>query len=242
MREAAKALTKDGVAGFCMGPDWARFAPSSFNHGANFTNEDYTESMLDDPANVQAAQFWADMRFQDQSLFAPSDIGASWCGEAIGKKLAAMTWEGGWMISFLGKDYADVDYKIVPLPAGPQGVSDVLFTNGIGVNAKSQFPRAAAALAIYMSSRENQEAILQTGFALPVIADLLDHEWFNDHPNEAALAEMGKVGKLAYWGPYTGKVQTAVTQSLERVWLQEQEVEPSLQKGSEEVGTALGGG
>ena len=43
-----------------------------------------------------------------------------WGGEAFGKQLAAMTIEGNWIAGGM-KDYPDVKYKVVELPAGPAG-------------------------------------------------------------------------------------------------------------------------
>ena len=36
----------------------------------------------------------------------------------------------------------------IQIPAGPVTRADVIFTNGIGVNAATEFPNAAAALAM----------------------------------------------------------------------------------------------
>ena len=239
LKNAAKQLTKGRVYGFCMAPDWARFAPSLFQLGGDFTDANFTKATFNSPEAVQAAQYWADMKLKDKSLASPSDVGSGWCGEAIAKQQVAMTWEGGWMIPFLAKDFKDVKYKILPLPKGAKGVSDILFTNGIGVNAATKFPKASAALALYLGSRENQEAILQTGFALPSTKASLDHPWFKDHPNEAALAQMGKVGKLAYWGPNGAKVQDAVSKSLEKVWLGQSEPKAALDSGVDQANKDL---
>ena len=51
----------------------------------------------------------------------PSDVGACWCGEAIGKKLVAMTYEGGWMVNFMKQTYPTCSGQAVPLPTGPKG-------------------------------------------------------------------------------------------------------------------------
>jgi hypothetical protein len=55
------------------------------------------------------------------------------------------------------------------------GKADVIFTNGIGVNANSQYPRAAAAFAVFVTSRLNQAAIVATGFA------------YSTHPDQISL-------------------------------------------------------
>ena len=231
MRTAAMKLTKTGVAGYCQTSDSARWAPVLFAYGGDFTTPDWTKATFNTPEAVQSLQLLADMKFKDKSLVQPSDIGAGWCGEALGKKLTAMTFEGSWVIPFLAQTYPDVKYKIVTLPKGPQGLADVLFTVGIGVAATTKYPNASAALAMYLTGSENQEAILQTGFALPTVKALLDHPWFNDHPDVAAVVEMGKIAKLGYWGPKTGTVYNVVSAAVERVWLGQMDVQESLDKG-----------
>ncbi len=62
---------------------------------------------------------------KDKSLVNPSDVGASWCGEALGKQLVAMTLEGGWMVNFMNQSYPKVTYKAVEIPKGPKTRADV---------------------------------------------------------------------------------------------------------------------
>ena len=153
----------------------------------------------------EAATFVADLH-ESGALKTASDVGAGWCGEAVGKKLAGMTYEGGWMVNFMRQNYADVEWKAVPLPTGPAGKADVIFTNGIGVNAATKYPRAAAAFAIFLTGRENQGEIVQTGFAYSTHPDQLD---LVVDPNDAAIAQGGtfELTRVAYWGPNTGKVE-----------------------------------
>jgi len=154
--------------------------------------------------------------------------------------LTGMTYEGGWMVNFMRQDYADVEWKAVPLPSGPQGKADVIFTNGIGVNAATKFPRAAAAFAIFVTGRINQGEIVKTGFAYSTHPDQLDDVV---DPNDAAIAQGGTfdLTRVAYWGPNTGKVNDAVSKALERIYLGDQTVDESFAQAQEEVQAALEG-
>ena len=238
MRAAAQAIAEAGnYGGFCMGADWARFAPFVFSNGGSFTNEDFTQATLDTPEVKEMATFVADM-FDEGSLVRPADVGASWCGEAIGKELVAMTTEGGWMVNFMNLTYPDVNWNTVLIPQGPVTRADVMFTNGIGVNAATQFPNAAAALAIYITGADNQAEIVQTGFAYsthPEHADLIQN------PIDQAIAEGGLLEdtRVAYWGPNTGRVNTAVSQALERIFLGDQDVDTAFAQAQEEAQLAL---
>ena len=238
MRTAAQAIADTGqYGGFCMGADWARFAPFVFSNGGAFATDDFTTATLDTPEVKEMANFVAEMK-QEGSLVTPADVGAGWCGEAIGLQLVGMTTEGGWMVNFMRQNYPDVEWRAVQIPAGPATRADVIFTNGIGVNAATEYPNAAAALAIYLTSAENQAEIVETGFAYsthPEQADLIQD------PNDLAISSGGLLDdtRVAFWGPNTGAVNTAVSQALERVFLGDQDVDTAFAQAQEEAQTAL---
>ncbi|MCC6188767.1 MAG: sugar ABC transporter substrate-binding protein [Anaerolineales bacterium] len=238
LKAAAQAVADTGqYAGFCQNADWARFAPFAFGNGGAYATDDYTTAMLDTPEIKQAATFILDMK-ESGALSTAADVGAGWCGEAIGKKLVGMTYEGGWMVNFMRQDYADVEWKAVSLPTGPKGKADVIFTNGIGVNAATKYPRASAALAMFITGAENQREIVSTGFAYSTQKDQID---LVVDPNDAAIAQGGTfpLTRVAYWGPNTGAVNTAVSQALERIYLGDQTVDESFAQAQEEAQAAL---
>lgn len=240
LRTAAKAISDAGTyKGFCMGADWARFAPFVFSNGGSFASEDNTTATLDTPEVKEMATLVSDM-YTEGSLVKPADVGASWCGEAIGKKLVAMTTEGGWMVNFMKQNYPDVEWKAVQIPNGPKTRADIIFTNGIGVNAATQYPNAAAAFAIYLTGEENQGEIVKTGFAYsthPSQADLVQD------PNDLAISSGGLLPdtRVAFWGPNTGKVNDAVSQALDRIFLGDQSVDEAFAQAQEEAQAALSG-
>jgi multiple sugar transport system substrate-binding protein len=241
MRAAALTIAENtDYAGYCQGADWARFAPMVFSNGGAYASDDLTEATLDTPEVREMAQFTLDM-FQEGSLVRPADIAASWCGEAIGAQLAGMTLEGGWMVNFMRQDYPDVNWDAVLLPAGPVTRADVIFTNAIGVNADTEYPAASAALAIFITSAENQAEIVQTGFAYsthPDQADLIQNE------QDRAIAEGGLLedSRVAYWGPNTARINDAVSRALERIYLGDQMVDEAFAQADEEAQEALDSG
>jgi multiple sugar transport system substrate-binding protein len=238
LRAAAQAISENtDFAGYCQGADWARFAPWAFSNGGSFASDDYTAASLDTPEVKEMAQMQLEM-FEEGSLVRPADVGAGWCGEAIGKKLAAMTLEGGWMVNFMRTDYPDIEWKAAIIPQGPANRADIIFTNAIGVNAFTEFPRAASAFTIFLTGEENQGEIVNTGFAYsthPTQADLVQDE------NDKAISEGGLLdaSRVAYWGPNTGRVNDAVSQALERVYLGDQSVDEAFAQAQEEAQAAL---
>jgi multiple sugar transport system substrate-binding protein len=238
LKVAAEAIRDNtDKGGFCQNADWARFAPWAFGNGGAYANEDFSGALANSDAVKDAATFVTEM-YADGSIVSAADVGAGWCGEAIGKSLVGMTYEGGWMVNYMRNDYPDVDWRAMELPTGPVGKADVIFTNGIGVNANSAYPQASAALAIFLTGEANQGEIVKTGFAYSThpsqIGDVVD-------PNDAAIAAGGlfDLTRVAYWGPNTGKVNDEISKALERVYLGEQTVEEAFEQANQEIESIL---
>lgn len=239
LQAAAVAIAENtDYAGFCQNADWARFAAWAFQAGGRYFSDDLSEALFNSPEVVAAAQFLMDM-YQEGSHVTSADIGAGWCGEAIGKELVGLTYEGGWMVAYLEGDFPDVVWKAVQLPSGPAGEGNIVFTNGIGVSATTQYPRAAAALAIYLTSSENQLAIQSTGFAFGTHPSDLEDPWFDDHPKEAAIARGALVGSVDDFGPAAGSLRDIITQALNRIYLGEQTIQEALDQGVQEANQAI---
>jgi multiple sugar transport system substrate-binding protein len=240
MRKAAKTIADKGkYGGFCMAADWARFAPFVLSNGGDFASSDNKTATLDTPEVTTMATLVSDMQ-KEKSLVQPSDVGASWCGEAIGKKLVAMTTEGGWMVNFMKQTYPDVQWKAVLIPQGPKTRADIIFTNGLGVNASTKYPMASAALDFYITGSANQAEIVKTGFAYSTHPDQIN---LVVDPNDQAISKGGLLpdSRVAYWGPYSGKLETAVSNALSRVFLGDQDVATSFAQAQQEAQAALNG-
>ena len=50
-----------------------------------------------------------------------ADIGDDWCGTSLGKKHAAITFEGGWLDPAMTSTYPDVKYAWAAMPTGTSG-------------------------------------------------------------------------------------------------------------------------
>ncbi len=240
LRAAAKQIADNtNYGGLCQNADWARFAPWVFSNGGAYASNDAKNATLDTPEVKEMAQFIFDM-YDEGSLVQASDVGAGWCGEAIGKKLVGLTLEGGWMVNFMRQNYPDQNWKSVLIPQGPKTRADVIFTNAIGVNASTKYPKAAAAFAIFVTGRENQAEIVKTGFAYSTHPDQVD---LVVDPNDKAIAQGGVLpdSRVAYWGPNTGKVNDIVSKAMERIYLRDQSVDEAFAQAQKEAQTALSG-
>ena len=99
-----------------------------------------------------------------------ADLGAGWGGEAFGTGKAAMTVEGNWITGAMTSDYPSVKYKVVELPAGPDGKKGTLqFTNCWGIAADSPNQKAALDLVEQLTTADSQLAFSKAFGPMPSI-------------------------------------------------------------------------
>lgn len=173
--------------------------------------------------------------------------GAGWCGEAFGKGTSAMAVEGGWMLPFLANSangFQNVKYTAVPLPVPSGGKqASLVFTNGWAASARSKYPKAAAALVLFLTSAANQKPILETGFALPTVKSLLNDPYFSQNPNAKVLAEApsyGTVADIVFGGPAKkDDVIKPLNDAMEQVFTGA-DIKSSLDTAAEQADSVLG--
>ncbi len=197
LREAARALTKDGVKGLALSADHARFVPFIYMNGGKLFNADKTEAYFNSPEAVEAAEFYTGLITKDKVAATPKALGAEWNGDALAKGVAAMVFEGHWMIPFLAEKAPDLEYGVAELPAGPKGKSNFVFTVAYAVSKDSKHPEAAFKLVNYLTSEEAQREQIQLGLELPSRKAVAKDPFFEDKPERQAL-----IAGVAYAQPF----------------------------------------
>ncbi len=220
---------------------WGNFALAN---GARVIEEG--KCAINSPEGVSTLDWFYGL-YEDKYLTISSDVGATWEGEAFARKHAASIVVGGWVNPYLTDPKGDFDihYDAVPLPLGKTGArATTLAFAGWGASAKSKFPRAAAALVLFLTGRENQGAILQTGFALPSL------KGFDDDPFFEGSSTLSKISKILYDGASYGvpfvwggeanpKVQRALNEATERVFARMQTSQQALDQACQEIDEVL---
>jgi multiple sugar transport system substrate-binding protein len=223
-------------------PYWGNFALAN---GAQVI-DDNGRCAVNSPAGVSTLE-WLYGLYKDKFLALPSDVSAGWEGEAFAKKRAASIVVGGWVNPFLNDPRAafDIHYDAVPLPAGTTGTrATMLGFAGWGASARSKFPRAAAALVLFLTGEENQRAILQTGFALPSLKGMENDPFFQGSSTlskiSRVLYEGASYGVPGAWGGAANpKVQQALNDAAERVFAGVQTGRQALDQACQEIDEAL---
>jgi len=230
--------------GFSATPDFERWGAFAIANGAKVI--DNNKCAINSEAGVAALEMWYGL-YKDGIATIPADVGAGWSGEAFAKKRVSSVAEGGWMIPFLDDPKAafGVNYDAVPLPVGEGGTkADLLFFNAWGASAKSKFPKAAAALVLFLASRENEGAILQTGFALPAIKGFEDDPFFKKDSVQSRISaiiyEAASYGTPSYYGGINdSKIKKAFSDATQRVFAKEQTPKEALDQACQEVDPLL---
>lgn len=154
----AKKLTNKSkkIYGLVVGDTLDRLGAFFAENGGSYMNSSRTKFTFDSPQNVAALR-WVQSLAKQGVLGFPEQVDAGWAGEAFGEGKAAMTMEGNWIIGSMQSDYPNIDYEVVPTPAGPSGKHGTLvFTNCWGIASGSKNTAAAVSFVKYLASTAQQ--------------------------------------------------------------------------------------
>ncbi|MCU0493632.1 MAG: sugar ABC transporter substrate-binding protein [Chloroflexaceae bacterium] len=249
-RDAATKMSQgqggNSVSGVCFDPNILRFAPFLFQEG-NAVIEN-NQAVFNQETGVRAIQFWRDLQ-QSGAASTWQDLGANWCGEAFARQRAAMVVEGGWLVPFMTDPQqggTNVQYTAVQLPQ-PQGGQEgtILFTNAFAANANTQYPQAAAAAVLFLTSEANQRELIQSGLAQASLQSLSDDPFYDQNPVAQVLVDAadqnGRVAETVFGGPQrqADVIRLINQRAIEPIFVGGADVKQSLDQAAQEVNQAL---
>lgn len=224
---AQKMTTGEGAAkvyGMCLNPDIQRVGAAFLQNGNPIVKDNI--AVFNDEQGVAALNFWYSFKQNGTGeLF--KQLGKNWCGEAFASQVTAMAVEGGWLVPFMADPAtkaADVKYTAIPLPTPTGGQPATwVFTNAFGASARTKYPNAAAALALFLTSSVNQRAIIPSGLAQPSLKALTSDPYFQQNEIARVLVQQGQSGRsvdATLGGPaLVGDVVSRLNQAVEAVFL-----------------------
>ncbi|MBE3591563.1 MAG: ABC transporter substrate-binding protein [Thermoanaerobacter sp.] len=233
LRDVAKKLTKDGVKGLVLSADLARFdAFINQNGGSVYQDGKVTLNL---PQNAQALDFYVGLITKDKVADTPQNMGEGWNGDAFAAKKAAMAIEGGWMIPFLKEKAPDLNYGIAELPAGKQK-STMAFTVAYVMNKNSQHKDEAFKLIEFLTGKEGQQFVVDSGLALPSRKSM--QEGFKEkYPDRAAFVDGASYAVPWQFGLYGTKVVDAANKACEALIMKQiSSAQQALDNAQKEVG------
>jgi multiple sugar transport system substrate-binding protein len=164
---------KNGLkAPICLNPGLDRGLAFLYAQGGSLLTADGKASAIDTAASKAAVQWYMDL-FKDGLGMTASDMGAGWCGDALGKKSAAITFEGGWLDPAMTSTYPDVKYAWAQLPTGSSGSPvTISFTVSYSIPADAKNKDQAWVLLQYLTGKDGMTLWTQGGVALPARKDV----------------------------------------------------------------------
>jgi multiple sugar transport system substrate-binding protein len=166
----AKMLTTGGQHAFCLSSTLDRVLAFIYQNGGALFNDDKTASAVDSDATKKAVTWYLDL-FKNGYGVRAKDLGDDWCGTSLGKKKAAMIFEGGWLDPFMKSTYPNVKYAWAPLPKGVQE-ANLGFTTSYSIGKDSANKDAAWVLLTYLTGPEGMKLWTQGGVANPSRKDV----------------------------------------------------------------------
>jgi multiple sugar transport system substrate-binding protein len=164
--------TEGLTAPLCLNPGLDRGLAFLFANGGELLSEDGTASAIDSEASVAAVQWYLDL-FANGLAMTASDLGAGWCGEALGKGSAAIAFEGGWLDPYMTDTFPDLPYAWAEMPVGSSGEPvTISFTVAYAMGADSPNKDPGFALLSYLTGVEGMTDWTEGGVALPSRSDV----------------------------------------------------------------------
>lgn len=140
------------VYGAVISADPARWLPFVYSAGGSLFNKNHTKVTIDNPGAKQALDFYAGLVKKGCAAI-PSTVGAGWNGEAFGKGLGAMVFEGNWLTEPMGTTYPNIKYGTAFLPKGPKGYGNLAFTASWAMSAKTKNFKEASLLMEFLTGK-----------------------------------------------------------------------------------------
>ncbi len=171
---AATALKgKDGLkAPICLNPGLDRGLAFIYAQGGAIVSDDGKTNMVDTPATKTAVQWYLDL-FKNGLGMTASDMGDDWCGTSLGKKHAAITFEGGWLDPAMSSTYPAVKYAWANVPTGTSGSPvTISYTAAYAIGADSKNKDQAWTLLQYLVGKDGMTKWTSGGVALPARSDV----------------------------------------------------------------------
>ncbi|SCK45526.1 extracellular solute-binding protein [Streptomyces sp. WMMB 322] len=187
LEKTADKLTSGKTTGLVTTNEYQRLGVFMKQAGGWITNSDESKMTADSKENAEGLGFARKLLRSGSMKFA-KQVDTGWAGEALGKGKAAMIIEGNWLAGAMKADFPDVDYKVLPLPAGPEGKATLAFSNCWGVAKESTHHEAAVDMIRHLTSKKEQLASSDAVGVMPS-RDSIMKTFAEEHPESKGWVE-----------------------------------------------------
>ncbi len=158
-------------------PRWAEFL---YDAGVGVMNASMTKMTLNTPAALKGFSFYVNL-YRSGVAQQPSQVGATWGGQALGMGHAAMTLEGAWAIPYLQDTYPHTPFAIAPLPKGPVSNVSLDFPTAWAITKDAKHPKQAWEVIKYLTGAGQAQWVEQGGL-VTVRKSLINMPYYQQHP------------------------------------------------------------
>ena len=234
LRSVAQKLRSAVPGGkpLCLAAEWQRMLAFVYQNGGSVLQGNkptFTSTKV-----RQAVEFYVGLQksgLGDQA----SKLGAGWCGEALGKEKAAISFEGGWVYPYLPENFPSMKWKFFPMVKGKQA-GTLAFTASYSMGTHSKNKEAGWELIRYLTGRTGMKLWSSKGLVLPARKDVKVKP---PGPSRAPLLAAAASARAWAWPPGFDKVWTVANNELGAVFEGKQTIPEMLKKINDEAEDAL---
>jgi multiple sugar transport system substrate-binding protein len=207
---------KDGLkAPICLSSGLDRGLAFLYAQGGSLLSDDGKTEQIDSDASKTAVQWYMDL-FKNGLGMTAADLGDDWCGTSLGKKHAAIIFEGGWLDPAMSSTYPDVKYAWAVMPTGSSGSPvTISYTVSYSMGADSKNKDAGWVLLSYLTGVDGMTKWTSGGVALPSRKDVPSPAGKDVLVSEAAYAKPGS-GFMPGYNDVQKAFQDAFTNQIQK--------------------------
>lgn len=169
-RTALQKLKAAGQPPACLSVDLARILAFMYQNKGAFLNPTKTKAVVSSPANVQTVSTYFGW-IQSGLARTPQQLGAGWCGEALGKGQASMIFEGNWLWGFMKETYPNTPFRVYPMLMNKQR-GNLGFTASYSIGKNSAHKNEAFKMLTFLVGRTGMGVWTKNAGFLPSRADV----------------------------------------------------------------------
>lgn len=245
LAEYAEVLTRDTNGdgridqhGFGLVDGLEYVLPFIWQNGSFLVGEDGTPN-LDDPALIEALEYLQAMHRRGHARL-PSEIGAAWNMDGLGRQRVAMSISGLWALSFMDDTFVDVPYEVAPLPVGRDQQS-ISFVVGYVIPRGTENPDEAWELLRYLTSKQGQNIWAEQGIGLPPRRSSAEHVRLADNPQLAVFADSAQYARTWQLGENQELLDETQT-AMQSIFITDTPVREALARLKRRLGIPHDGG
>jgi len=171
MLKISHKLTQPGQFGFSFNakPPFL-WLPFVWSNGGDIFDANFSRFTLTQPEAIRAVQFYADLRNRWHVAPTRMEVGNATMSQLFLQQKLAMMISGRWSVPIL-REQAGFQWDIVPFPSGKAGSVVSIDASGYAMSHAGMHKTESWELISFLSSRQAQQQLAQSGLIVPARKD-----------------------------------------------------------------------